>query len=503
MDSDCSANLAAIKLRNIHLVACAHPRSDWAEPFRLGPFDHLSPMTLPIDNIWIYPQAPQKLEGAPSPIIDVSCLKNAISLLLDVYYHLGGRFRLNNRDKMPEITDFRQGTWLYESSCPCTLESLYGSSDSRLTIDRLPNGGNSLLPPTSVKKESPGEAPVFALQHTTFACGSVSIGLRVSHAVCDAQGYFQLARDLAELYRKVRVSPDAWQHVTLAEPPLLESYMRDFYDLADDHELCNALEYQPSLYYVADSTPPWPQFPASTRRVIRFSGSELQALKDNASDLQAGVGEYVSTFDALCAHVFQRIHLARVTHATNSGISLDTITASFLTSKNWRSELRLGERYFGNAVNIFYFTLSHEKMANSSHSELAKFIHNAIRGFTSEELVNHLKFVAASPDKSKVIPNFSLGNGTITTTQWCKYDCFKGTEYGLDEAGRPILPILSLPPETPFSTLDGVSFFCATEEQSHATERQAIDFVVTLMDPLWEILDKDPLWRGFQPHNTP
>lgn len=489
------ASVQVVKLHSVHHAHDLAP-SVSQSAFKLGPFDLISPISLPIDHVWVYPRN-TSTSALSSPIIALDRLIKALSLLLDTYYHLSGRFYLNSQDKGYNIDNFGSGIFLYEAVCDASLDSFRSPNASRIMMSDLPEGGNALIPPFSITKESPGEHPFFLVQHTTFSCSSVSIGIRISHGVCDAQGMFQLAQDLAYLYRGISNTPDSWLEVSLPHPPILQSYLNDFPE--SDYARLKALDFKPTLCYIADHPPPFPEFPTASRREIRFGASELEAMKRNATDLNASNDGFITTFDSLCAHVFQRIHMARALHAENNGISADTIAAPFLTSKNWRSELNLGDRYFANAVTVFYFTLPHSKVAKSTHAELSKYIHDTIRSLSSEEVVQNLRFMAAQPDKSKLQQSFSIGNGTLTTTQWCRYDSYIGTDYGVDEFGHLISPVLGLPPRTPIATLDGVSFFVATEDQQQRplNAKESIDFVVTLADPIWDILDADPLWRGF------
>lgn len=51
------------------------------------------------------------------------------------------------------------------------------------------------------------EEPILSIQHTRFGCGSVSLGVRLNHSVCDAHGFLQLMEDLAGICRGLHAAP--------------------------------------------------------------------------------------------------------------------------------------------------------------------------------------------------------------------------------------------------------------------------------------------------------
>ncbi len=68
-------------------------------------------------------------------------------------------------------------------------------------LSDLPEEGNALSPTIDPRLEVVLREPIFTVQHTRFGCGSV---VKLLLVVSDADGYFQLMRDLAELYRDIK-----------------------------------------------------------------------------------------------------------------------------------------------------------------------------------------------------------------------------------------------------------------------------------------------------------
>lgn len=268
----------------------------------------------------------------------------------------------------------------------------------RVDMAKLPDCGAALVPPfTPIVGEVCNDS-ILAIQHTRFACGSVSLGFRLHHIACDAEGLFQLVRDLAEIYRGVRIAElnggvnfeAGILAVELSHPPHIHSYLAELSDMSPEARE-EALKFRPSLFTLGPShggktagneavteyTTASSQ-PKFTGRTMRFSPEELKALKDLAADL-AGLGR-ISTFDALSAHIYQHIYQARMRlqdHLANScsqELDYSELPRGFLTSVNVRrpDRLNLPAHYFPNAVVTIFKTLSHDDLAIAPLSRIAK-----------------------------------------------------------------------------------------------------------------------------------
>ena len=79
---------------------------------------------------------------------------------------------------------------------------------------------------------------------------------------------------------------------------------------------------------------------------------------------------------------------------------------------------------------------------------------------------------------------------------WNKMDAYRGMHF--DAEGGDSAPILVTPPFTPMSLVDGLIYFLPTEEQvAENGQTCAIDVSIALSEPLWSLLDNDPLFRQF------
>jgi len=263
-----------------------------------------------------------------------------------------------------------------------------------------------------------------------------------------------------------------------------------------------ALKFKPSMLFVRQpvvngADPPMPTFiePPSPAegRLLRFSSSELNALKADGTDPN-GSG-WVSTFDALCAHLHQSVYRARVQlRALNASIG-ELTSADFLAPVNLRTQLDLPSYYFPLALFTPSTSFPLDVLSKGPLSQVAKAIHDLMRtSFTTskDEILATLKWIAAQPDKTKIRTTFQYGPGSLMISQWNKFDIYPSMAFDK-------VPVLVAPPFTPISTLDGLGYLLPTEEQGTEGDSGAIDLYLSLSQPLWAILDQD---EGFRKYKT-
>ncbi|KAG8887912.1 hypothetical protein FRB98_008737 [Tulasnella sp. 332] len=514
-----------------HKVCCANEGSWKAleSPFRLGPFDQAVNPIIPIQVVFVYKQAPSTHSVELVPVERLQC---ALTLLLDHYPHLTGRLHIDPSDGTPEITRLGSGAGLYVAKCSNRLDA-YSSpgltTPGRILMSNLPSAGNVLLAPFDMTLEGVCHDHILAIQHTRFSCGGVALGVRLLHKVTDADGFFQLMRDLAELYRGI---PSSNIHGDLApvvpsltHPPHTRSYMSDVTGSNMTPEQRQAaLDYKPSLLYVESnmgatedsllpsqkdssallegsaanppSSPTITSTPPITGRFLRFSGGELSALKAHATDPYSGSSSnsWVSTFEALSAHLHQSVYRARVQLRVNDPNQPKLSFPDFLTPVNLRSRLGLPPRYFANALLCVYTCLSHDVLANGPLWRVANALHDLTRTTytTSKDEMNQtLKWIAVQPDKRRIKESFRLGTGSFMLSQWNKVDMYPGMAF-------EVPPSLVSPPFTPISLCDGLGYLLPTEAQGTTVDTGAIEVCLALSEPLWDVLDQDEEFRRFR-----
>lgn len=493
---------ASITVLSQQTVTCSNDASykSLSSPFRLGPLDQLVAPVVPVAVAFLY-----KADQNGSECISLDRFTPALERLLDYYPHLTGRLNLETSDKSYTLKELGAGITLVSAECNQPLSFFHSSTVTPITLADLPEGGNTLFAPFDFV-DGIFRDPVMTVQHTRFqGCGSVFIGVRILHKLCDADGIFQVVRDLAEIYRKMG---DGANQPELDKKPTIVPWLAEVSaSTMKQEEVEKALKFQPELFYLekpvveasgdivlfpseetAASRPP----PPVTGRFMRFSGPELAALKQLATEPDGK--SWVSTFEALTAHLYQRVHVARLELRRRDPLQAPLSPPDFLTPVNIRSRLPLPPKYFGNALITTFIQPSSETVARAPLWEIAKLIHEMTRTPGSNdktELENSHKWIALQPDKSIIRQGFRFGNGCFMASQWNKVDVFEGTTFDSR-------PILVSSPFTVISLVDGLVYYLATEEQGTEKDTGAIDVNMSLSDPLWAILDKDPEFRRFR-----
>jgi len=339
--------------------------------------------------------------------------------------------------------------------------------------------------------------------------------VRLQHVLGDADGFFQLTHDLAELCRMLRAAGDVQgAPLKLHSPPVLRSFMSDLQ--LSDEERREALEFKPTIFAlnpeapeaaptppadaVAATSPPPPP-PPVVGRVLRFSGQELAALKVEANASAPAGSEPLTSFDALSAHLWQSVLRARLRHAEAQGLSAAAALASlgteFLTPANWRgpSRLDLPARYFPNGILTLTFAARAEQLTcGAALGETAAVVHAGMRQLSKEDALRTLCWIAAQPDKSRVRVAFDFARGGFLVTQWTRFDMYAGMALGDTGAGQPALSSM---PFTPASLFDGLVYFLPTGAvaPSGADQEPGQDVHMALSEPVWRILDEDERFR--------
>jgi hypothetical protein len=325
--------------------------------------------------------------------------------------------------------------------------------------------------------------------------------------MCDADGFFQLVSDLAELYRGIQSSDDPTSSLpSLAHPPHIRSYMSELSggNVAPEERLAT-LDFQPSLFHVEKSaeakvtaladapssstaTSVLPSPPPNTGRFLHFSSRELRALKALATDPTAtsSSGNWVSTFDALSAHLYQRVYQARLKLRVQDANQIELSPPDFLTPVNLRSRFGpniLPPNYFPNFTISTCASLPPDLLASGPLWKIAKALHDITRTTATtskDEITQTIRWIGAQPDKLKIRQGFRFGNGMLAITQWNKIDKYASAVF-------EVPPVLVAPPFTPISLLDGLGYFLP----SVGGDMGAIEVALSLSEPLWSFIEQD------------
>jgi hypothetical protein len=389
--------------------------------FPLGPLDRLALGWLPIVVVFSY-----------GDIIDADILQAAVIATLKHYPTLTGKL-VQQPGSIPHIESQQGEVEFVIADCDADLGSFIGKTSS---LDKFPDHGLSLVPKTN---------DLFALQLTRFRTGS-TLALHLSHVLTDVDGLTQLGHDLSNAYRSIKS-----RQVPIFRPSCMTSY--------------SPVPPSPGpipAMYTFDAPQHGPRSPNVCGKVIRFPETLLSQIKTTARPEKG----WVSTFDALCAHLFQRIHSARV----KTGIPLSP--PDYFTAVNIRTRLGLPERYFPMATLDPYHTFDSNILLNAPLSEIASVLHELTSSFTASDARQTVEWLAVNPEAHH---RFRFGNGGLMVTKWSGFDLF-----GVEFESRPLMVSL---PFTGQSVVDGLVYMIPTSESG------AIDVYVCLDQEVWDILE--------------
>ncbi|ORX33299.1 transferase [Kockovaella imperatae] len=394
------------------------------DPFPLGTLDVLVPIVIPVAVVFVY-RTP----------VDPQILRDALARLLEVYPQLTGRLQedtLGNRF----ITSIGSGVLFETARCSDGLPE-------KVTMVDLPGEGNDLFASFTPDATAVSNGPILSIRHTSFACDSVSLGIRCLHTVCDAVGFFQLVRDLAQVYRNLRDDKQALDGVDL--PTIIP------------------LKAPPggstTLFTLTPLTPQPTASDPATGRFFHYTPDQLDSIKRRTS---------VGTFSALCAHLHCRIYQARAR-------VYDALSPpDLLTPVDLRRRYPFPPRYFPQAVLTTWAEFEPDHLLQDHVSRVASTVHHMARHPDATSRIDQtLGWIESQPDKRSIASSFRYGNGSLMLSQWNKMDMYAVFE------NRPVLVST---PFTSVSCIDGLGYFLPALDGG-------IDVCLSLSEPVWKYID--------------
>lgn len=389
----------------------------------LGPLDRLAIEWLPISVVLSY-------KGN----VDSDRLGKALEFTLHHYPTLTGQLAWTT-DGNPLIKQGDSSVTYRIADCDADIDNFLSDTSS---LERFPNSGESLCHPL--------DHDLFTMQLTRFRSG-YTIAIRVSHIVTDADGFTQFGLDLSKSYQTLTLG-----HV----PQLASSFIEPHLPLST----LSSNDFTPQMYSLVRPHH-GPRSSMVKTKVVRFHKDFLLALKELAQP-QHG---WVSTFDALSAHLYQTIHRARV----KTGVLLSPL--DYFTAVNVRSRLALPSRYFPMTTLDPYLTFEPDRLLNAPLPEIAATMHALTHSFSSEEARETVQWLQAHP---KSHHRFRFGNGCFMTTKWSGFNLHR-----IAFDSDPIR--VSLPLDQAVAA-DGLAYLLPTESEG------AIDLYLSLDQAVWTML---------------
>lgn len=485
-----ASSAVKVAITATHVVQSQHQIS-LQEPFLLGPLDQLFHFATPVAAVWFY-------ESSSASLLPLERLHKAISRLLDYYPHLTGRLHIDPSTDIRSVDRLGTGMDLLEARCDASFRSFAGKSSKscpEFNIFDFPGYGNALLSPWDLSLEGAQQQPLFTIQRTEFADSAVAIGMRLSHVVSGAKGFLGLYQDLAEIYRKIDDLASDRGPVELAVPPHIHPFMVEEMRRMDTQEKNKALSEPPADYPLRDRQPAVatphetkgqdgsqrkPKKDPFVGRGLRFSASAIALLKQKAVDPDDSSSR-ASSFTALTAHLWQRIHRARVAHAKT--LPKDERSAYsksiYGTSVDFTRHFGLPKQSFSNTFVSRVVELDSTKLEQARLWEITKIIKDLVRHVPLDETRKLGSWIAAQPKKSGIQLGFNFNTPTLLITiGWHSFPLYSGAELDVPPAFATPIFMESLSP--------GMVCFVECKDKDGGLEA-----IASLTASTWELLDAD------------
>lgn len=467
--------------------------------YRLSAIDSTMPAYLTIMLQYFY-ELPAGWNSATEEFMPADEMSASLQRLLASYPFLGGRL---------ERDESHHASWIVRGT-DRPIPFVVATTDARiadLPLSAAEFTSTDVLPPSlqllpGFDYTRPLDEALLQVQHTRFACGGVSLGVRVHHAAMDGAAFFTFIANWSEMYRNQS------QQAPNTRPNMDRSQL-----LASDEEMARLLEtHTESTYYTPTPAQQEQRMAMMMRsagvacknRIFRFESVELAGIKQAASaseDQQDGQSQWVSTFEALVAHLYRRICAARLTESDGAAAAASDSAASSSSSDadatsqppprlsvaiNIRPRMQspsLDANYTGNAT--LSALVAPEDPSSRPLSATAAHLHSSLASYDSDRLRGMIAWLAAQPRQDEIV--YALDNTRdLIVTQWSKFPMYSGAEFEIDSP-----PIRICMPH--FPGMNGVIVLYSTPD-----EAESIDLLCGLDADTMAKLEADPLFRAFR-----
>ncbi|KAI0634547.1 transferase family-domain-containing protein [Trametes polyzona] len=344
------------------------------------------------------------------------------------------------------------GVELIHTRSSRTLASLIPSTGVRMKdgawfADNYPSG--DLLYPTDLALHGGDQdgLPSVSVQLTHFACGGLSIAVRIVHPVADATSMLRFVKDWAAVHRALLDEQPPPSLAPVFNPSLLDNAASgDLRATAPDPALVRISDALPMLKYdwwasgagcpepmlASTKVPPelagaelgplgepapWDTWDITTpvsHLLVYFSPSEVQSIWEEASS-QLPAGTRISRLDALLAHLWRLLVRARGLETSSELLHLGITVGA-----RPRVSPPLPEAFIGSPIVLVTASRTGEALAAQGSSSLgmaAFAIREAVASLTPEALGAYLHDVAHEVNPQRFWRTF-LGTRHSTTTSW-------------------------------------------------------------------------------------
>ncbi|CAJ1960518.1 unnamed protein product [Sphenostylis stenocarpa] len=329
----------------------------------------------------------------------VQVIKAALSKALFYYYPLAGRL-VKHTDGKLRINCSAEGVPFLEANASCHLSSLHYLDGTDM------ESAKHLVFDLPCQDKSGDQYPL-VFKVTKFPCGGFTIGMGLSHAVCDGVGASQFFRAIIELARGK------------SEPSVKPVWERE--------RLVGSITEHPlqidSLDEASTAVSPFLPTKVLMHECIKVDSESIRGLKMSLMK-ESGDNESFTSFESLAAYVWRS--RSRALKMSDDGKVMLNITVG--VRRNLLDPLPEG--YYGNAVVDAEVILTMRELNERPLYEVVKLIRESKRVACNSGYVRN--FIDTLETEQK---DFNLeGSGSFTTmTDWRNLGFLEKVDFGFQE----------------------------------------------------------------------
>ncbi|QCD77858.1 shikimate O-hydroxycinnamoyltransferase [Vigna unguiculata] len=327
-----------LDMKDVVIVKPSKPTP--SELLSLSTIDSDPVLNILCQTIYVYKANLDSPNGQPDP---AQVIKEALSKVLVYYYPLAGKIVTCDDGKLG-INCNADGVPFLEATANCELSSLHYLEG----ID-VPTAQKLVI--NNDNKPSQDENHALAFMVTKFLCGGFTIGMGLSHSVCDGFGASQFFRALAELA------------CGKSEPSVKPVWERE--------RLVGTLLKEPLQFPIDETSravsPFWPSDEIS-HECFNFNAKSIERLKMELMKESDDVKESLTTVETLGAYVWRS--RARALELNSDGKTMLCLAVGVRRLL----DPPLPEGYYGNAFVGSYVVQTVKELDERPLSEIVKLI---------------------------------------------------------------------------------------------------------------------------------
>ncbi|CAG8638949.1 3084_t:CDS:2, partial [Dentiscutata heterogama] len=311
---------------------------------------------------------------------------------------------------------------------------------SDITINQLENKKwehsaipHELLPSSPIPNKI--DPILFIAQHTTFADGSVALGVYMHHQIIDGFGCYTFMKNWGRKARFEQIDPPIHDRSLLkasGNPPTHVPH--EYFIMKPRSEKTSNIQKSPATSSL-------------TTKIFHFSQDNLKRLIDYYS-IGISNENWISTSDALIAHIWRTSTRARKIDLNTEvfcGIAIDG--RDILIPP-------IPKNYYGNTTFHLRLKMDVFQLINGTPSSVALQIRKAVTNMNNSHIRSIIDWIEQQPDKSLIMPSFMLND--IAITNWSKLQKSNLIDFG---DGTPIIQRMRREMES-----DGISIIIGVED---------------------------------------